>query len=211
MSDDPRTEPLKEWNRLARENTENAIVSSMFEAASKSSEPIEAFTTWLLIGAAGVASVFITNSDKLLPILKHGGFVICGSLLCLSCAFGLLSKAFALRCKIGIDMGDAVRKTFTEHLANYQEEEARIKQGAQFWGINLQTGIRIERVLSEFLSPWPKWVGWLAKRHLEKNAGNPQVGYLPLIKNLHFQGVTSLLQALMFLGFMLAGFICAAT
>lgn len=48
MNNDPKTEPLKEWNRLARENTENAIVSSMFEAGSKSSEPIKQFSTWLL-------------------------------------------------------------------------------------------------------------------------------------------------------------------
>jgi hypothetical protein len=62
MNEDPRTEPLREWNRLARENTENAIVSSMFEASTKSSTLIEKFSTWLLVGAATVASFFIINS-----------------------------------------------------------------------------------------------------------------------------------------------------
>ena len=71
MIDDPRTEPLREWNRLARENTENAMVSSMFEAASKASEPIETFATWLLVGTAAVASFLITNADKLLPLVKQ--------------------------------------------------------------------------------------------------------------------------------------------
>jgi len=41
MSEDSRIQPLLEWNRLARENTENAIVSSMFQAASCAIEPVE--------------------------------------------------------------------------------------------------------------------------------------------------------------------------
>lgn len=73
MSDDPRTEPLKEWNRLARKNTENAIVSSMFEATAKSSEPMERFSSWLLVGTAAIASFLIANSDKLLPLISKEG------------------------------------------------------------------------------------------------------------------------------------------
>jgi len=210
MIDDPKTEPLREWNRLARENTENAMVSSMFEAVSKASEPIETFATWLLVGTAAVASFLITNADKLLPLVKQSGFITCGAFLCFSCVFGLLSKMYALRCKIGIDIGAAVRKTFLEHLARYEEEEKRIKEGAEFWGINLQTGIRLERILTEFYAPLPKWAVWLAERQLKKNAGNPQVGYLPLIKNLNTQGILAFLQALSFLGFLVTGFIFAA-
>ena len=168
MTDDPRTEPLREWNRLARENTENAIVSSMFEAASKASEPIETFTTWLLVGTAAVASFLITNADKLLPLVKQGGFITCGAFLFLSCVFGLLAKMYGLRCKIAIDTGAAVRQTFREHLEKYEGEERKIKEGAKFWGINLQTGIRLERVLAEFYAPLPKWAVWLASRELKK-------------------------------------------
>ncbi len=40
MPDDSRTEPLREWNRLARQNAENAIVSSMFEASFNASDPV---------------------------------------------------------------------------------------------------------------------------------------------------------------------------
>jgi hypothetical protein len=210
MTDDPRTEPLREWNRLARENTENAIVSSMFEAASKASEPIETFATWLLVGTATVASFLIANADKLMPLVKQSGFIACGAFLCASCVFGLLSKMYALSCKIGIETGAAVRRTFLEHLSKYEQEEQKIKEGAKFWGINLQTGVRIERVLAEFYAPMPRWAVWLANRQLKKNANNPQVGYLPLIKNLNTQGMLAFLQALSFLGFLVAGFIYAA-
>ena len=166
MNDDPRTDPLKEWNRFARENTENAIVSSMFEAGSKSSEPIEQFSTWLLIGTAAVSSFLIVNSDKLLPLVSKAGFLVCGAFLCLSCIAGLISKIYALRCGIAIKVGAAIRETFLEHLENYEKEEEKIKDGAKFLAITLETGIRIERVLEEFFKPQPKIVIWLATRIL---------------------------------------------
>ena len=53
---------------------------------------------------------------------------------------------YGLRCKIGIELGDAVRHTFQIHLTKYEEEEQKIKKGAEFWGISLETGIRIDRV-----------------------------------------------------------------
>lgn len=210
MTEDPRTEPLKEWNRLARENAENAIVSSMFEACAKASEPIEAFATWLLIGTAAIASFLITNADKVLPLVKQTGFIVCGAFLCFSCVFGLLSKMYGLRCKIGIELGDAVRSTFQTHLTKYKEEEQKIKKGAEFWNISLETGIRIDRVLSEFHKPLPQISAWLSNRHFKKNTGNPQIGYLLLIKNLTTQGFLAFLQAVSFVGFLIAGFVYTA-
>jgi len=210
MKDDPRTKPLKEWNRLARENTENAIVSSMFEAASKSSVPIEQFSTWLLVGTAVVASFLIANSDKLLPLVSKEGFLVCGAFLCVSCISGLVSKIYALRCRIGMEVGAAVRQTFLAHLEKYEEEEEKIQEGAKFWGISLETGIRMERVLTEFCKPQPKLVVWIASRILKKHEGDPQIGYIPLINMLNKQGMFAFLQALLFLGFLLSGFIYAS-
>jgi hypothetical protein len=209
MNDDPRTKPLLEWNRLARENTENAIVSSMFEAALKASEPIETFSAWLMVATAAVASFLIANAEKLLPYISKAGFVTCGTFLCVSCIFGLLSKIFAVRCKIGAETGAAVRKTFGEHLAAYKQEEEKIQKGAEFWGINLQSGIRIERVLQEFLLPFPGWVRRQAQRHFTKHAGNPQIAYVAQVKTLQAQGMAAFVQALCFLGFLGAGFIFA--
>ena len=210
MDNDPRTEPLREWNRLARENAENAIVSSMFEAASKASEPIETFSTWLLVGTAAVASFFITNADKLLPFIGRRGFLICGAFLSCAGLFGLVSRLYALRCKVQIETGAAVRKTFAEHLAKHREEEAKINDSAKIWGVTLETGIRVDRLLREFLAPLPRWVGWLVNRSLKKDAGNPQIGYLPVVRSMQRQGLFAVLQALSFLGFMVAGFLVTA-
>lgn len=210
MINDPKTEPLREWNRLARENAENAIVSSMFEASFKASEPIEVFSTWLLVGTAAVASFFITNADKLLPFIKHSGFLYCGIFLCISCLCGLISRMFALRCKIQIEAGNAVRKTFAEHLAKHQAEEEKIQKDAELWGITLETGVRLDRLLSEFLKPLPRWVTWLVNRQFKKNASNPQIGYLPVINGMQWQGSFAALQAVAFLGFLVLGFYFAA-
>ncbi len=210
MISDPNTEPLREWNRLARENAENAIVSSMFEATSQTSEPVETFTTWLLVAAAAVASFLITNADKLVPLVRKEGFIVCGGFLCLSCIFGLLSKMYALRCNIGIKVNASIKSTFSEHLSNYKKEEENIKKGAEFWGISLETGIRPDRVLAEFYKPFPRLVAWLAMRHLKKNASNPQISYLLLIKSLNKQSLFVFLQTISFLGFLISGFAFAA-
>ena len=207
---DPRVDPLREWNRLARQNAENAIVSSMFEAGFKASEPLETFSTWLLVGTAAVASFLITNADKLVPFMGRPGYFTCGALLSFSCLFGLASRIFALRCKIQIETGAAVRRTFAEHLAKHQEEEQKIKESADVWGVSLETGIRLDRVLSEFLAPLPRWVAWLVYRQLKKHAGNPQIGYLTAVKSMQWQGWFATLQALLFLSFLFAGFIFAA-
>lgn len=207
---DPRIKPLLEWNRLARQNAENAIVSSMFEAGFQASEPIEAFSTWLLVGAAAVASFLIANAEKLVPFIGRQGFLVCGSLLCLSCLFGMVSRVLALQCRIQIQTGAAVRKTFAEHLAKHIKEEKKIEESAAVWGITLETGVRLERILDEFFSPMPKWIQWLAQRQLKKHAGNPQVGYLPVIRSMHWQGLFASLQAIAFLVFLVAGFIYAA-
>jgi hypothetical protein len=210
MTNDPNTESLQEWNRLARQNAENAIVSSMFESGFKANKPIKEFSTWLLIGTATIAAFFITNADKLLPFITQTGFLTCGAFLCVSCLFGLVSRMYALRCEIQIEAGNAVRKTLAEHLAKHQEEQKKIKESASVWGITLETGIRLERVLSEFLKPLPRWVSWIVNRQLKKHMNNPQIGYLPVIKGLQWQGMFALLQALLFLSFLIAGFVFAA-
>lgn len=210
MSDDARTEPLREWNRLARENTENAMVSSMFEAGYTASTPIERFSTWLLVGTAAIASVFVTNGAELLPLVGHTGFRVLGAFLCVSCGCGLISRVYALRCKIGVRVLNAINTTFHKHLDAYRKEEEQILEGAKFWGITLQTGIRMERVLAEFFAPLPKLVAWLASRQLKRNVGNPQIAHLKLVQYLTRQGLFAFFQAIAFFCFLVAGFVYAS-
>lgn len=152
----------------------------------------------------------ITNSDKIIPLLSKQGFLVCGGLLCVSCFFGVLAKLAALRSQIASQINLAVQKTFKEHLAKYEDEEEEIQEGAKFWGINLQTGVRLGRILSEFSKPLPWSVKLLMKWKLKGQEKNPQVGYLPLINNLTWLGYLTAGQSLTFLAFLVAGFVYAA-
>jgi hypothetical protein len=207
---DSRTDPLREWNHHARQNTENAIVSSMFEAGIVASEPTDSFSTWLLLGAAAIGGFLVSNTDKVLPLLTSRGLLLCGVLIVTSCTFGLVAKVLALCMKVMREVHHRVQTTFAEHLARYEEEESRIQAGAKFWGITLQTGIRMDRVLEEFYKPLPFWVGWLGRRHVKRHKDNPQIAYLPLVKTLTAQSLFTLAQALAFIGFLGAAFIHAA-
>lgn len=211
MTDSQQPDPLLEWNRLSRENAENAIVSSMFEASSEAIAPIESFVTWLLLGAAAVASFLLANSDKLVPILGERGFLSCGLLLAASCLFGLLAKAYLLKAEIGRRVGLAVASAFAAQLKIHEEVEEKIQEAARLRDVELETHIRMERVLSEFLAPMPALAKWLVARTLKKHAGNPQVGYLPRMKAMNRLGLFSFLQAVAFLIFMVVGFAAAAT
>ncbi|MBD9425702.1 hypothetical protein IB232_10260 [Pseudomonas sp. PDM15] len=210
MTEDPRIQPLLEWNRLARENAENAIVSSMFGAVACAIEPIEKLSTWLLVGAAAVASFLITNSDKIIPILGKNGFLVCGGLLCASCLFGILAKMTALRSSVASQTNLAVTETFKEHLINYEREEQKIQEDAELWGINIQTGVRLERILSEFSKPLPWWAKLLIKWKMKRHGNNPQIAYLPLINNLTWLGYFTTAQSAAILAFLIAGFVYAA-
>lgn len=211
MSDSQQLDPLLEWNRLSRENAENAIVSSMFEASSEALGPIEAFVTWSLVGAAVVASFLLANSDKLVPILGEHGFLWCGLLLASSCLFGLLAKTYLLRAEIGRRVGQAVATTFAAQLKSHEETEQKIQEAALQRGIELETHIRMERVMHEFLAPMPDLVKWWVARTLKKNANNPQIAYLPRIKALNRLGLCTFLQSIAFLAFIVVGFASAAT
>lgn len=210
MTEHQQADPLLEWNRLSRETAENAIVSSMFEASSAAIEPIEAFVTWLLVGAAAVASFLLGNSDKLVPILGPGGFLWCGLLLAASCLFGLIAKTYLLRADIGRRVGRAVAETFPIQMKQHEETEEKIQAAAQQRGIELDTQIRMERVLSEFVAPMPWFVKWLIGRGLKKHANNPQIAYLPRIKAMNRLGLFSFLQSVAFLAFIVVGFVAAA-
>lgn len=108
------------------------------------------------------------------------------------------------------EMSARVKETFLAHLKRYEEEAERIEEGAKFWGITIQTGVRMERVLSEFYKPFPAWARWMAHRHLRRNSGDPQIKYLLLIKTINAQGMFALIQIVLFLAFLGSTFIFAA-
>ncbi|OBU28965.1 hypothetical protein [Photobacterium kishitanii] len=201
MVTDERTKPLEEWNRLERENTENAVVSSMLLATLRISSSLDTFNNWMLIATAAITSFMIANLSEIVEFIGRDGFVYGGYILCLSSVLGLFGKFMGLRCKMTLELSEAVQVTFAEHLQRYKVEEEKIQNGAKFWGISLETGLRLDRILQEYFAPFPKPIRWLAKRHIEKQKENPQIAYLSQIKGLQVQSYSIFFQSLLFIYF----------
>jgi hypothetical protein len=106
---------------------------------------------------------------------------------------------------VGSNGRASVKEFLPEQLQKYDLKEAAILERAQALGIHVETGIRMDRVMKEFHAPLPTWIGWLPKRHIKKNAANPQVAYLMAISYFLWQSAFVGLQALTFLGFLIAG------
>jgi hypothetical protein len=199
-------DPLIRWNKLARENAENAIVASMFEAGFKSSKPIETFSTWLLVGTTAVAAFLITNVASIVPFIGSSGFKTCGSFLLAACLFGLIARIYGLIASVRIDVVAAIKETLIEHLTAYGEEADEIKKNAALVGVTLETGVRMDRVFDLFLLHMPLIVKWMTARAINKYPKGPHMGYWLVVGTLHRQFTYTGLQVLAFLGFLVTGF-----
>ena len=198
-------DPLLEWNRLNKENAENALTSAMFSSLVATSPIIDQFSVWLLAGTGATAALLVANADKLVPFLGDFGFRICGAVLVVSAICGLISKARAVQCQIGIENEQRVRELMRPILDKHAHDEEKILEFAEARGVPVETELDMGRVITEFAKPFPKWVGCLLGRHLAKHSGNPQIGYLLPIRFYMSQSFFAFLQVFFFLGF-----ICAA-
>ena len=205
MNDQEQVDALARWNERSRTNTENAMVSSMFESGAQIAELVEQFSTWLLVGAAAIAAFFITNGERLVPFFGSMGFYRCGVLLCLSCLAGFVAKTYAIRNKINSHIRSSVQETFLLHLKKHEEDEKELNEAAEQLGLTIETGVRMDRVLKEFYSLLPMPVKWWTERSLNKNKGNPQIAYISAVKLVNRLGVATLIQSIFFFLFLLAG------
>jgi hypothetical protein len=104
----------------------------------------------------------------------------------------------------------SIQETFLEHLKRHEIEEERISETAIELGVTLETGVRLERIMSEFYSLLPRIVQWYAERILKKHEGHPQMAYVQAVKIFNRLGVAVFLQALSFFVFLVVGFLYAA-
>ncbi|GAD79860.1 hypothetical protein [Vibrio ezurae] len=206
MDKEEKTKPLRKWNDLAKENTENAIVASMFVATLKTTSNLDTLNNWLLVATGAVASFLLANINNISEFLGRNAIVEGGYILCISCVFGLFGKIMGMRCKMAQEVSETVMHTFREHMKAHGEEEVKIHEGAKFWGISLDTGVRIERIISEYLALFPKPIRWLANHYFKKEKNNPQIAYVSQMRSLQVQSGAILIQATLFIYFFVAMF-----
>ena len=203
--DDPRLEPLLRWNRLSRENAENAIVDSMFKATFSANEATDKFATWLLAGGATVGSFLILNAEKVLPLLGTIGYLSCGLAVCVSCVFGLLSKFMGFQLKLAILTRKQTAESFAAEIEKHREVQQKIQERAEWWGVELDSDIRLSRILQEYFRLMPKITAWLAQKLISKHSGDPQIANRFPAVLFRWQGRNLFFQAFALLVFLIVG------
>jgi len=196
-------DPLVEWNRLNKENAEHGFVSALYQSMTETSPLVDKFSLWLLAGTGATGALLITQIKSVLPFLTQQGFKVCLVILVTSAFIGFVAKYFSLRCEIQSNVQSKFTELVTPVLAKHEQDEDTIQEYAEQRGMELQTDIDLASIMKEFSRPFPFWVKWLISRKIDKTSGDRQAGFHIAVKAYMSQLRWTLLQAVMFLVFML--------
>ncbi len=196
---------LEQWNHLNKGNAEQDFISSMFKSTVETTGIIDRFSLWLLAGTGATSALLITQVNSVLPHLSQSGFRVCVVILAMSGACGFIAKYNAIRCEMHNSINVQLRALLTPVLDHHEREEEKIKKLAEEDGTVLETEINLTRVMNGFLEPFPRWIKLLISLKQRKSSNPRQQGYHLAIKYYLSQTNWTVLQAMLFLAFLLAG------
>ena len=200
MSEPGYQDPLIEWNRLNVENTENALVSAMYAGLIAKSPALDAYSTWLLAGTGATAALIVSNVESILPFLTSTGFKWFGALLVVSLLFGVVSKFLALQIP-QIDQGNAeLPSRMGLVLEKYASQVKLIEESAASRGVTLDTDIDLTRLISKYVSPFPRVMRWVVSRYMAKHSSNAQAAHLLPLRMFRWQSACLVYQLAFFIG-----------
>ncbi len=203
MSNPGSDDSLVEWNRLNKENAEHGFVSALYQSMTETSPLVDKFSLWLLAGTGATGALLITQIKSVLPFLTQQGFKVCLVILVTSAVIGFVAKYSSLRCEIQSNFQSKFTELIKPVLDKHEQDEGTIQEYAEQQGIELQTDINLASIMEEFSRPFPFWVKWLISRKIEKTSGDRQAGFHIAVKAYMSQLRWTLLQAVLFLVFML--------
>lgn len=203
MSNSNSDDPLLEWNRLNKENTEHGFVSALYQSMSETSPLVEKFSIWLLAGTGATSALLVTQIESVLPYLSAQGFKSCLVVLIVSAIAGFVAKYFSLRCEIQNKIQSKLAELLKPVLTKHEEDENKIQEYAEQRGITLQTDIELSNIMNEFAKPFPFWVRWLMARKLQQVSGNRQAGFHIAVKAYTSQIRWTFFQVVLFIVFIL--------
>ncbi len=201
MSENKSAEMLREWNRLNKENAEQAMVSAMFQAFIETSNIIDKFSTWLLAGTGATIALFITQINSILPHISQKGYKYCLLSLIFSAALGILSKYYSLRCEIQANILSKIITLFSKILETHGKAEDKIAVNALNEKIELETGINMSKVITDFLIPFPKITKFFITRKISNSNSERQGVYYIAVRLYLKQLSSSFLQSICFILF----------
>jgi len=203
VSDSNSSDPLIEWNRLIKENSEHSFVSAMYKSMSETTNVVDKFSLWLLAGSGATGALLITQIKSILPYLSQNGFKVCLVIIVISAVAGFIAKYYSLRCEIQNKMQLKLEELVKPILEEHEKDEDSIQEHADQRGVQLQTKIDIAIIIKEFSRPFPAWVKWFIARQIQKSSGDRQAGYHITIRAYMSQLIWTFIQGGLFLLFML--------
>jgi len=205
------TDPLKEWSRVANENTIHSVVSVAYAGMLSKSPQIDTFSTWLLAGTGATASLLIANIELVSKALSIEGFQISLSVLSLSALFGLFTKCASLFFPIDNEAQDSVKNKMIEILVNHGETRKKIEESAALSKVAAPPDLELKALIDEILKPMPFWAKWFVGLYFNKHKDNRQIAYLLPLRAFMWQTNLCSLQALFFIGFIVLATIYAGS
>lgn len=205
MSGDAADELLQQSAAIQRA-AENEIISSIYSGLVKACEPMETFSTWLLVGTTATATFLIANSDKLIPLLSTRGFLGCGLLLVLSSFCGLWAKMHALVARAGVITETAAMEEAVKRSQHFESTHADLRGKASQLGLQLDLTPDLRRVVLEVLEVVPTSM----RRSVVRNLTEHGISYRNAARSVIKQMVWVRCQGGAFLAFLLQAFLAAA-
>lgn len=166
---------------------EEEVVAAMYEAGLSTSDVVDNFSTWLLVGTASAAAFMLGNVQDLEPVMGLNGVVVGGAFLTASCLCGVIAKYFSVRC--------AINKSVRRHLG---ESGLQVRING--------TGIDFDRMLESFVQPLLIWQRWRVRRQgaeIKRGISRPYDQSIRFLNSLHLWAA---LQTVLAIGFLLAEF-----
>jgi len=145
-----------------------------------SSETVDKFSTWALAGVGAAAALLLNNIDAIANSLSGNGFRYIIFCLAASMICGIFSKYQASMCKVFanvfLNLENEKDHIFTEH----KKHEVMIQQRASDLGLEIDSDIRMSKVLDILGEMYPLTQRWFVKL-LAKRAKNSegQTPFLP--------------------------------
>lgn len=172
--DNSASDPLIEWNRLNKENSENLGASKVFVALlTKFPAELGNYASWFTAGVGAVVVLLLSSVDKVAPYL--GEVVYARSIAAFGAAvfFGALSKLFATYVTALISMQEEITKELQDTFMKFEADATKIRDMAKQRNLDLNTEFDLlglmKKIQSQVGLTMGIIMGWVMKRASRSN------------------------------------------
>jgi hypothetical protein len=186
------------------DSNKEILVRRMFEGAiaayESSSDVVDRYSTWLLVGTGAALTLAIANLDDLSVILTNLGTKGGLFAILLSLVAGLIQKTLAFRCQSEALVGKAASECFLSEKKAYSESQEALSNKANAVGqrVDIQFAAE-EAVLDKLCECLPFHLRWWVQGVRMKIRRNPAFAYKRRLRLVVAQGHLLYVQVLLVL------------